>query len=447
MALLTIGTMVLKDLRRVVGDRRALVVNLVLPLLLTFIMGLSFGGGIFGDTGISAIEVALVGEGVPAPLRDRVAEALQETDFFAVTWTDSLTADRMVRQGDVAAALVLPPDLAESFFGGDPVALQVWKDPGSELKAGIVEEVVARGLARYQAGEAAYEALWPREDHEPPAPGGLTWEEFFAGDAADVWRRWRDLQDDPALAAAGDRLLEIVDRQFALADALQVEAVVLHVEAKAAADRPAEPGDVNLFDYFLPTFAVFFLMFGVAAGARDLHRERTRGTLQRQLLSPVSARQLLAAKWLTTALQGAGQLGVLFLAGALLFRVNLGPDPFSLAAVVLATTLTAAGLFQLLALLSPTEKIMDNLSTTVVLISALLGGNMVPLEAMPAWAHSVGRFVFNYWANRGFAEVIARDHSVRAAPEPVLILVAAAAVLLAACQLLGSLRQRRGGLA
>jgi hypothetical protein len=38
-----------KDLRRFLNDRRALVVSLALPLVLTFIMGLSFGGGLFGS--------------------------------------------------------------------------------------------------------------------------------------------------------------------------------------------------------------------------------------------------------------------------------------------------------------------------------------------------------------------------------------------------------------
>ena len=39
-----------KDLRRFQSDRRALIVSLALPLVLTFIMGLSFGGGMFGSS-------------------------------------------------------------------------------------------------------------------------------------------------------------------------------------------------------------------------------------------------------------------------------------------------------------------------------------------------------------------------------------------------------------
>jgi hypothetical protein len=44
-----LGALVRKDLLRQIRDPRSVVVYLAAPLLLTFIMGLSFGGGIFGD--------------------------------------------------------------------------------------------------------------------------------------------------------------------------------------------------------------------------------------------------------------------------------------------------------------------------------------------------------------------------------------------------------------
>ena len=51
-----------RDLRRMAADRRALVVNLALPLVLTSVMGLSFGGGIFGM--VAGVVLAVVATGV-----------------------------------------------------------------------------------------------------------------------------------------------------------------------------------------------------------------------------------------------------------------------------------------------------------------------------------------------------------------------------------------------
>ncbi len=236
-----------------------------------------------------------------------------------------------------------------------------------------------------------------------------------------------------------------MDHGTALGRAMQHERIALRVHDKAPA--PAADGETNLYDLFLPSFAVFFLMFGVAAGARDLHRERERGTLQRQLLGPVTGLQFVAGKWLAAAAQGILQLGVLFLAGAVLFRVNLGPDAWSLATLTVLGAAAAAGFFVFLALATPTEKVMDNLSTVIILVMAMLGGNMVPIDTMPQAFHFAGRNFFNYWLNLGLSDVITHDRSLTAAPRPALMLAAFALGTLALGLAVFLVRRRRGGLA
>ncbi len=89
---------------------------------------------------------------------------------------------------------------------------------------------------------------------------------------------------------------------------------------------------------------------------------------------------------------------------------------------------------------------MDNLSTVVILISAMIGGNFMPLDAMPAWVHGVGRFVFNYWANRGFADIVVANQGLTEAVLPILILASLTVTLFAINLVVFSLRARRGGL-
>ncbi len=446
---MVIASLVRKDLKRIVGDRRALIVNLVLPLLLTTIMGLSFGGGLTGSSGISAIPIAMVAVDMPQMMKERLTEGLQESDFFTVTWADSSTADAMVRAGQVAAAVVLPEDLTANLIDGKDISVAVWKDPGSPFKSGIVQEILTRMIVRYQAGEAAYNALWPedRAGMGTDTEDGFLAEDYFAGDFNEVWKRFRNADNDPVLQEAGDRFMTVMDHQVALSDALSVEQIKLTVNDKAPAGQAAESGDVNLFDYFLPSFAVFFLMFAVAAGARDIHRERKQLTLQRQMLSPMTSVDFIVAKWISAALQGMLQLALLFAAGAILFKVNLGPDPYSLAVVIVLTSTAAAGVFILMAVLTPTEKIMDNLSTVVILISAMVGGNFVPVDQMNALLKNAGQFVFNYWANLSFNEVVVQDHGLSEALLPLLILASVSLTLFVINVAVFSVRARRGGLA
>lgn len=431
-----------RDLRRMAADRRALVVNLALPLVLTSVMGLSFGGGVFGKKGISAIPVALVAGDLPAPLRDRLLEGLQESGFFAPTWADSAQADALVRAGDVAAAIVLPPRALEDFFSADSLVIEVWKDPASEVKAGIVQEIVQRGVLRLQAGEAAYRALWP-QDYAPTAADSAAVADLFRGGLDDVWRNLREPDPDDARGRAAEYLARQVDHQLALGRALARPGAGLAVSDRAPG---AEGGrEANLFDYFLPSFAVFFLMFAVAAGARDLHRERSRRTLQRQLLGPGPAWPVVAGKWLASVIQGVAMLAVLLGAGALLFRVNLGPDPWTLPVVVLLTCTAATGVFMLMAMLVRSEKALDNLSTSVILVSAMLGGNFLPIDNLPGWSRMAGQFFFNYWANLSFTRVIGADGSLADVGTPLLVLGGASLALGAAIVLLFTARVRKGG--
>jgi ABC-2 type transport system permease protein len=432
-----------RDLRRLAADRRALLVNLGLPLLLTAIMGLSFGGGLFGKKGISAIPVAIVAEDVPESMRDRLLEGLKKSGFFAPVWADSATADALVRSGDAAAALVLPPDPLTKFFEADSLVVEVWRDPGSEIKAGIVEEITRRGVLRVQAGEAAFRGLWP-DDYQAIGADSLGLGDLLEGNLADIWTRLRD--DDQA--ASRDRAVKFLTRQFDHQVALQ--RALLKVPATlAVADKiPAQEKkgrEPSLFDYFLPSFAVFFLMFAVAGGARDLHRERARRTLQRQLLGPGPAWPIVLGKWVASVVQGVVMLSVLLLGGAILFRVNLGPDPWTLPLVILLTCTAAAGVFLLFALLVSNERRLDNLCTALILVSGMIGGNFLPVENLPPWAAGMGHYVFNYWANLAFSRVIGQNGSLAAVAGPLTVLAIGSAVLLVAIVWLFRARVRRGG--
>jgi ABC-type multidrug transport system permease subunit len=152
-------------------------------------------------------------------------------------------------------------------------------------------------------------------------------------------------------------------------------------------------------------------------------------------------------KWLGAAGQGIFMLGVLFLVGGILFRINLGPDPFSLAVTSLLCSTAAASVFLLLALVSPSEKFMDNLASVVILVSAMLGGNLIPLESMPDWMSRFGQFGFNYWANLSFQHIMVEDVGIGAQPRPVVVLAAVSGVLLVVNLGIFRLRASKGGLA
>jgi ABC-2 type transport system permease protein len=433
-----VGVLVAKDLRRQWRDRKAFLLQLGVPLLLTAVMGVSFGGGIFGASGISAIPIAIVGGGLPSALEDQLADNLQESGFLQVTWADSATADDLVRRGEVQAALVLPPELLTRLLSGSDVVLQLWKDPNSQIKAGIVETVVTEALRHLQAGEAAYRALWPEDEIDRAAFDASPVAAALAGDPLPLWEMLRE----------GTDLGEHLDRSFAFGQAMGDHGVALVVHDRddwAAADDPA--AERSLFDYFLPGISVFFMMFAVAGIVRDLHRERENRTLGRVLLAPVTSVDVLLGKWGTAILSGVLQLGVLFLAGALVFGMSLGRSPLTLLLAVVLACAATASFYLVLGLLARTEKAMDALSTIVTLIFGMVGGNFFPHDAMPPALHAIGRVTFNYWANGAFSDLIVHDGGLREVAPALGVLAFIAALGLSVSLAVLTAKRRRGEVA
>lgn len=437
------GVLIAKDLRRQWRDRRALVWQLGGPFLIAAIMGLSFGGGIFGQRGISAIPMAIVGGDLPKMLQERIATSLQESGFFAVTWADSATADDLVRRGKCQAALVLPPKLLTRVLSGDDVVLQLWKDPNSRIKAGIVETILVESLREVQAGEAAYRALWPDVEDRTDEFDGSPLAQALAGDPLPLWRALRE--DTDIGAGDGPSFATYLDRGAAFGQAMSDHHIALDVRDRADWDAPDDPRrERNFFDYFLPSLSVFFMMFAVAAIARDLHRERENRTLARVLLAPVTAVDVLLGKWATAVVAGLVQLSVLFAAGALLFRMSLGESPLLVAVTLLFACAAAASFYLALGTVVRSEKAMDALTTVVTLVFGMVGGNFFPYDLMPPALHAIGRVTFNYWANGALSDLIIHDAGFADVAPALGALAAFTVVGLAVGLLALVLRRRRG---
>jgi ABC-2 type transport system permease protein len=434
-----------KDLRRWWSDRNAVIVALLLPLVLTGILGVSFGG--FGDgAGISVIPLAVVGD-LPTLPRQFLDDALRGTGLFDVTWTTREQAERMVRTGAMRAALIVPDDLTSRFVAGEEIAFTLWKDINSEYKAGIVEQILARMLLYWRAGEAAYFGAWP-EDWYPRAGESDAFTELLDGASTlEVYEAIRD--GAPEAETAWERVKTLLDHQVLLQDAFDEPAVVLKVDAREDMAEPQqEPvtGGRNMFGFFLPGMAVFFLMFSAGTAGGDIHVEREGGTLQRMLVTPLSAQHMLLGKWAFATANGLLQLMVLFAAGKLFYRLNLGPDPLALPVQALATSAALASIFLVLGLLTNSAKQTGQISTGIILFMAIVGGNFMSPEAMPDFIRGLARFMPNFWANQGFTAIVTRDQGLGAVTTNLLILGGMAIVGLGAAVLLLRRRQREGGL-
>ena len=432
-----IRTLVWLDLRRLLRDRAGWLLSLVMPLLLAIIMGMAFGGG--GRSGISAIPLVVAGD-LPPAVRDGLARALEQTGLFEVSWCDTAEAARRVRRGRVPAAVVLPDSLPQRLFSDRPVTFLLWEDVNSRVKAGIVEQMLRRGIDWWNLGETVYRSVWDDPPLSPDDPLGRLLSDRSILSAARLL-----LADDPDATAARRRADALLRRQELLADAFTHAPAPLRVE-----DRRRRPGDggekpVNLYDFFLPSMAIFFLMFAVAARLGTLHRERDEGTLRRLLVTPLEPRRLVAGKWCGAVAVSLVQLGLLLGLGKLLLGVHLGNDPWSLPVAALAVAAALASLFLLLALVTRSEAQMGQLATVVTLVGAMTGGVFLPVEQMPAFLRAAGKLLPTRWCADAFRGIVLDHGSLADVSGSLLGLLVWAVAAWTLVLVIVRRRERRGG--
>lgn len=397
-----------KDVSVLFRDYAALILIIAGPLALTVGMGLVTGAFNRSDETpvVSRIPLAIVdqdgGEMAQALIDVFNSDDLSEL-VSAQMWDDEAAALDAVRDGSQAAAVVIPDGFSESLMPDmssgalpDAVALQVYGDPGSPIRAGIIRSIAEEFTAQAESGvttirlgmtELVTSGAVPPEDL--PEIGQAMGEELFAG--------------GQTTSAAG-----LID--------VRVE----------TADESDEEG-FDILAYFAPGMALLFLMYAVTLGARTLLSERREGTLARMLAAPVTPGQVLGGKVAGIFLGGFIQMAVLILLTTLMFQLDWG-NPLGVFLVIVAAALAATGWGLLIASLSTNSGQISNMGMALTLIFGIISGTFIPGQQFGTAFQMAARLTPNRWALDGFLS-LASGEGLAGIITPVVALLVMAAVL------------------
>ncbi len=176
----------------------------------------------------------------------------------------------------------------------------------------------------------------------------------------------------------------------------------------------------DTYQQTIPGYTVMYVFFIITSLTSSIHAERLNGTFRRLLSTPASRAELLGGKLLATGLVGLAQVLILFGVGALLFKLNLGSDPlaFLLLSVALVTVAATLGLA------ASTLAIHGGALAAPLVIGALLGGCMFPLDLMPSFLRTLSYLVPQSWALNGYQNLMVRGQGLAGVFPQVVILFA-----------------------
>ncbi len=326
---------------------------MLFPLLLVMLIGMQFSGA-------ETVRIGVV-DGAHPEVRRHLLGA--DVDVELVDLPDEVAARGAVEDGDVDAAVVLPPEAA-AVTGDDTAPVTFIGSPdASDL---TTRSLVAAAVAAVDAPLRAQRALL--------AIGTL---------------------DDPALAS--DLVLSTPVAGPRVSTALVGETGLA-----------AEFAGLGQFDLGASSQLLLFVFITAMTGSAAVVQARRWGILDRVMAGPTSPGTVVAGLGLGQLAIAGIQALVIVAATTLLFGVNWG-DPLASAAVVVAFSMAAAAAGLLLGALLRNEEQVGGIGVPLSLGLAAVGGSMVPLELFPATLRQVANLTPHAWGNLAFAEIVRRD--------------------------------------
>jgi ABC-2 type transport system permease protein len=361
----------LNELLLLLKDRMAVVWMIILPLAMTAIMGLVFGG-LGGESEAVVIDLPVVdhdGGEMAAIVLDILSQA---ENLHLETAYNTEAAREMVADGRRAGVVVIPSGFSAALTSGQPTVLELIVTPGGQT-APLLEGMVRGVTSAFSSVQTTVEVAIS-EVQRATGSHDLDYEGIAERAVTTALERLHDPPVGTSVTSVGSS-----EKEF------------------------------NIFDQVVPGYAVMFAMFTVLSAAGGILEEKERGTFKRLLIAPIPQWSLLGGKLMAQFLMGVGQIALMLIFGALAFRVRLGNSLLGLLLITLATCWATTSLGILLVSVIRSRKQIHPITTLIILGSSAIGGSWYPLFMMPKAVQQAARFTLVAWAMEGYNRLMILD--------------------------------------
>ena len=399
-------------------DRVVQAMVFLLPVLFFSIFALVFGQQ---RDPMSKIKVALVDED-QSEFSKALGKALIAEGALAVRTTAGrngegvvltrVSAEKMVKNGDVPVAVILPAGLGEhsAVFGGgaavDQIKVQLLADVSDPISPQVVAGLLQKVGFTAAPGRLADQGMAMFSKYG----GGLTPQQEAALSG------WKEALKAPS-GATSEAMSSI---------GLPVETVNV---------MQPKDGNNSLVSFYAAGVGVMFLLFSASGAGGALLDEEESGTLGRLLGSRLGMRGVLMGKWTFIWIMSMMQLSLMFVWGQLVFGLPLLSHIPGFVVMTVFTAAAASGFGLLLATISRSRQQLSGISTIVILTMSALGGSMFPRFLMSETMQKMGLVTFNAWALDGYIKVFWRNAALIELWPQVLVLTALTLVFMTAARI------------
>ncbi|PFE20036.1 ABC transporter permease [Bacillus cereus] len=357
-----------KDLKIRLIDRRGFMMMLIMPLLLTAILGSALSN-IFDNGGIPKTVIGYYQVG-----NDEFADVFQKDVLQSKELKDDVKVEivnsqekleDMLKEKKIDVGIVIPNKWSEQVQDGKLKEPKVLIDPSKDIQAKIAESMIHSFSERVQTVAVSTKSV-----------------------VTELAKSQHSNVEEVAKEVSGD----------------------LQTVATSGADN-IEKGTIGkktvvAMQYYAAAMLVMFLLYNITLGAKSVVTEQRTETLARLFSTPTSSFSILFGKFLGTLLFACIQLGMFIVATHFMFQVEWGGDLSQIVAVGISYAICVSGLSMLIAAFIREEKTADVMGGIGIQILAILGGSMLPIYVFPDTLQTIANVAPNKWALTSFLNIM-----------------------------------------
>jgi ABC-type multidrug transport system permease subunit len=377
-----------KDLRRAWRNPLPWLINLIVPLVMTALIGFVFGGG-SDNNALGRIRFAVVDEDQSAlgkVLRGAVNQS-KGGDYLEPVFMQRDDALKLVNANKISAVLIIETNFTRNYLTGrEPVSLHLIKNPAESIHPAVLEELLGAAVSALNALSRNFHSDFPE------------WQAVI--DGGGDYRKVSEL-----INRTGDKLESAED--YVGLVRYESKAPVAETKAIAAQGKDGHPSKSGAggqksqlsetFAYLLLGMSAMFLLFLGQNAMTDLHRELRKRTFERYQTMHQQLWPFILGKIIFAVVMLLICSAVMIGGGGLAFGVHW-ENPLPLLALVAAYSCFVAALFAVLVAVVPDERRAGVLNNIAGMALGLVGGCAFPPRQLPAFLREhVTSLMPSYW--------------------------------------------------
>ncbi len=372
------------DLKRRLKAPASVIVLMLIPLIMTALMGAIFAPSSGGENKLPKIKVLLTDndKNIASKILLGAFGSKELKEMFQVTTVDEKEGKKRIGKGDASALIIIPKKFTDNLVKGKNVGIQVIKNPSERFLPTVVEEfmntlaVMISGLFQVFEPEIKMMDQFKDVDLENVSMASLL----------------------PMMEKSKEKIVALKKYVSPLLIALKKEV--------AEKEKKEENTGVNVFGLILPAISIMFLLFIIEIFLRDILSEREDGKLQRIMFSPARSIEYIGARIVSGWLMGVMVYLLVVVSGIVFFGVSWG-NYLHLFLFVAVTCFWIAGFLALLNSFFKNRNQAGAITAPVILVFSTFGGSIIPVEQLPDAFHFASHITLNYWFIRGVRNITA----------------------------------------